>query len=212
MAGSIAGPTLGLAPFAAQSYHSTADFHARDQRIYRSHGAYVSTTTWYTPQPFSPRRDSVYFTMTHWLMKSEPDVYSIDDLHRDGHEMWDSIRNYQPRNMMRDDMRIGDEIFFYHSSCKVPAIVGISRVCSEPYPDPVQFDKTSRYFDPKSSKDNPRWILVDVEFVRKFDRAITLTELREQPGLDGMILMRRGNRLSIMPVSDEHWDLILTLE
>ena len=154
----------------------------------------------------------VQLTMAHWLMKSEPDVYSIDDLRRDGREMWDSIRNYQARNMMRDDMRIGDEIFFYHSSCKVPAIVGISRVCSEPYPDPIQFDATSRYFDPKSSKDNPRWILVDVEFVRKFDRAITLTELREQPGLEGMILMRRGNRLSIMPVRDEHWDLILTLE
>ena len=150
--------------------------------------------------------------MAYWLMKSEPDVYSIDDLQRDGREMWDSIRNYQARNMMRDDMRIGDEVFFYHSNCKEPAIVGISKVCSEPYADPTQFDSKSNYFDPKSSKDNPRWVLVDVEFVRKLDRAITLSELREQPGLDGMVLTRRGNRLSIMPVTREHWDLVLSLE
>ena len=149
--------------------------------------------------------------MTHWLMKSEPDVYSIDDLERDGREMWDSIRNYQARNMMRDDMRIGDEIFFYHSNCKEPAIVGISKVCSESYPDPIQFDGTSRYFDPKSSKDNPRWILVDVEFVRKFAAPITLAKLKACPELEGMILTRRGNRLSIMPVTDEHWDFVLSL-
>ena len=145
-------------------------------------------------------------------MKSEPDVYSIDDLERDGREMWDSIRNYQARNMMRDDMRIGDEVFFYHSNCKEPAIAGISRVASEPYPDPTQFDSSSKYFDPKSSKDNARWILVDVEFVRKLGRPITLAEIKAHSGLDDMILTRRGNRLSIMPVSKEHWDLILTLE
>ena len=150
--------------------------------------------------------------MAHWLMKSEPDVYDIDDLERDGREMWDSIRNYQARNMMRDDMRIGDEIFFYHSNCKEPAIVGISKVASEPYPDPVQFDPESNYFDPKSSKENPRWILVDVEFVRKLKRPITLAELKANAALEDMILTRRGNRLSIMPVSDEHWNLILNLE
>ena len=150
--------------------------------------------------------------MAHWLMKSEPDVYGIDDLERDGREMWDSIRNYQARNMMRDDMRIGDEIFFYHSNCKEPAIVGISKVASEPYPDPVQFDPESNYFDPKSSKENPRWILVDVEFVRKLKRPITLAELKANAALEEMILTRRGNRLSIMPVSDAHWNLILNLE
>ena len=150
--------------------------------------------------------------MAHWLMKSEPDVYGIDDLERDGREMWDSIRNYQARNMMRDDMRIGDEIFFYHSNCKEPAIVGISKVASEPYPDPVQFDPESNYFDPKSSKENPRWILVDVEFVRKLKRPITLAELKANAALEEMILTRPGNRLSIMPVSDEHWNLILNLE
>jgi len=151
-------------------------------------------------------------TVAYWLMKSEPDVYSIDDLERDGREMWDSIRNYQARNMMRDDMRIGDEIFFYHSNCKEPAVVGVMKVASEPYPDPVQFDSTSKYFDPKSSKDNPRWILVDVEFVRKLDKPITLAEIKAHPSLDDMILTRRGNRLSIMPIDKEHWDLILTLE
>ena len=150
--------------------------------------------------------------MAHWLMKSEPDVYGIDDLERDGREMWDSIRNYQARNMMRDDMRIGDEIFFYHSNCKEPAIVGISKVASKPYPDPVQFDPESNYFDPKSSTENPRWILVDVEFVRKLKRPITLAELKANAALEGMILTRRGNRLSIMPVSAEHWNLILNLE
>jgi len=151
-------------------------------------------------------------SVAYWLMKSEPDVYSIDDLKRDGREMWDSIRNYQARNMMRDDMRIGDEVFFYHSNCKQPAIAGIARVASEPYPDPTQFDKKLKYFDPKSTKENPRWILVDVEFVRKLDRPITLAEIKAQPELDDMILTRRGNRLSIMPVDKEHWDLILRLE
>lgn len=145
-------------------------------------------------------------------MKSEPDVYSIDDLQRDGREMWDSIRNYQARNMMRDDMRIGDEVFFYHSSCKEPGVVGIARVASKPYPDPVQFDKQSRYFDAKSDKDDPRWILVDVEFVRKLKRNITLTDIKAEKSLEDMILVRRGNRLSIMPVEKKHWDKILSLE
>ena len=150
--------------------------------------------------------------MAYWLMKSEPDVYGIDDMQRDGREMWDSIRNYQARNMMRDDMRIGDEVFFYHSNCKVPGIVGITRVVSEAYPDPVQFDETSRYFDPKSSKENPRWILVDVEFVRKLSRTITLAEVKAEKSLEDMILARKGNRLSIMPVEAKHWKKILSLE
>lgn len=150
--------------------------------------------------------------MANWLMKSEPDAYSIDDLERDGREKWDGIRNYQARNMMRDEMRIGDEIFFYHSSCQEPGIVGIMKVASEPYPDPFQFDETSRYFDPKSSKDNPRWVLVDVEFVRKLKRTITLTEIKAEKSLADMILTRRGNRLSIMPVAKKHWNKILSLE
>ena len=149
--------------------------------------------------------------MAYWLMKSEPDVYSIDDLERDGREMWDSIRNYQARNMMRDDMRIGDKVFFYHSNCKEPAIVGVSKVASKPYPDPTQFDPKSKYFDPKSDQENPRWVLVDVEFVSKLKRPVTLTEIKASPALEDMILTRRGNRLSIMPVDKKHWDTILRL-
>ena len=150
--------------------------------------------------------------MKYWLMKSEPDAYSIDDLERDGREMWDGIRNYQARNMMRDDMKIGDEVLFYHSNCKEPGIVGVARVVSEPYPDPTQFDSESRYFDPKSDPDNPRWCLVDVEFVRKLSRNVTLTEIKSQKSLEDMILTRKGNRLSIMPVSKKHWNKILSLE
>ena len=150
--------------------------------------------------------------MTYWLMKSEPDAYSIDDLERDGREKWDGIRNYQARNMMRDDMKIGEEVFFYHSNCKEPGIVGVARVVSESYPDPTQFDKKSRYYDAKSSADNPRWCLVDVEFVRKLTRNIALTELKAQKALDDMILTRKGNRLSIMPVARKHWNKILSLE
>lgn len=150
--------------------------------------------------------------MANWLMKSEPDTYSIDDLKRDKKEMWDGIRNYQARNMMRDDMQVGDQIFFYHSSCKEPAIVGIARVASKPYPDPTQFDPDSKYFDPKSSPDDPRWCLVDIQFVRKMKRAITLGDLKSHPGLDDMILTRRGNRLSILPVTDAEWDIVLSME
>ena len=145
-------------------------------------------------------------------MKSEPDAYSIDDLERDGREPWDGIRNYQARNMMRDDMRIGDEVFFYHSNCKEPGIVGIMKVASEPYADPTQFDRKSKYYDPKSSKDDPRWCLVNVEFVRKLGRTITLAEIKEAKGLDGLILTRKGNRLSIMPVEKKHWNKLLSLE
>ena len=145
-------------------------------------------------------------------MKSEPDVYSIDDLARDGMECWEGIRNYQARNMIRDDMRIGDLAFFYHSSCKVPAVVGIMKIVSEAYPDPTQFDPRSKYYDEKSKEDDPRWFLVDVAFERRTKREITLRELREHPGLEGFRLTKRGNRLSVFPVSDEHWKLILALE
>ncbi|NNC77166.1 MAG: EVE domain-containing protein, partial [Woeseiaceae bacterium] len=116
--------------------------------------------------------------MANWLMKSEPDAYSIDDLKRDKREMWDGIRNYQARNMMRDDMKVGDRIFFYHSSCAVPAIVGIAKVASKPYADPTQFDPDSKYCDPKSDPDEPRWILVDIAFVRKLKRPIPLAALK----------------------------------
>jgi predicted RNA-binding protein with PUA-like domain len=150
--------------------------------------------------------------MAYWLMKSEPDAYSIDDLARDGTEPWDGIRNYQARNMMRDDMKIGDEILFYHSSCKVPAVVGLAKVASESYPDPTQFDPRAKYYDPKSNEEDPRWILVDVAFVRKLDRPIPLTELKAHPALADFRLNMRGNRLSIFPVDKKHWDVVLSLE
>lgn len=150
--------------------------------------------------------------MAYWLMKSEPDAYSIDDLARDGTEPWDGIRNYQARNMMRDDMQIGDEVLFYHSSCKVPAVVGIAKVASGAYPDPTQFDRKSKYYDEKSSEEDPRWILVDIAFERKLDRPVTLTELKEHPALADFRLNKRGNRLSIFPVDKKHWDIVLSLE
>lgn len=145
-------------------------------------------------------------------MKSEPDAYSIDELERDEQEPWDGIRNYQARNMMRDKMKVGDDVFFYHSSCKVPAVVGLAKIASKAYPDPTQFDPEAKYYDPKSSPDNPRWMLVEVAFVRKTKRAITLKELKAHPGLSDFRLNMRGNRLSIFPVSKEHWDIVLSLE
>ncbi len=151
-------------------------------------------------------------TMNYWLMKSEPDAYSIDDLERDGREPWDGIRNYQARNMMRDDMKVGDKVFFYHSNCKEPGVVGIMKVASKPYPDPTQFDPDSKYYDSKSNEDEPRWCLVDVGFVRKLKRTVSLAEIKAHPGLDDMILTRKGNRLSVMPVDKAHWDIILGLE
>lgn len=150
--------------------------------------------------------------MAYWLMKSEPDAYSIDDLKRDRREPWDGIRNYQARNMMRDDMKTGDKVFFYHSNCKEVGVVGVMKVASKPYPDPTQFDPESNYYDPKSNPDDPRWCLVDVAYVKKLKRTISLAEIKAHPGLEEMILVRKGNRLSIMPVSDDHWDLILEME
>ena len=150
--------------------------------------------------------------MAYWLMKSEPGDYNIDDLARDKMEPWDGIRNYQARNMIRDDMQIGDQAFFYHSSCKVPAIVGIMKIASAAYPDPTQFDPGDKHFDEKSNAEEPRWLLVDVEFERKLKRPITLKELKDHPGLSDFRLNRRGNRLSIFPVDEQHWDLIVGLE
>jgi len=145
-------------------------------------------------------------------MKSEPGDYNIDDLERDQREPWDGIRNYQARNMIRDDMQIGDQAFFYHSSCKVPAIVGIMNIASAAYPDPTQFDPDSSHYDEKSTEASPRWLLVDVAFERRTERPITLSELKAHPGLADFRLTMRGNRLSIFPVSDAHWEIILGLE
>jgi predicted RNA-binding protein with PUA-like domain len=148
----------------------------------------------------------------HWLMKSEPETFSIDDLKRKGSEPWDGVRNYQARNFMRDGMRPGDRIFFYHSNCAEPGITGIAEVASDAYPDPSQFDKKSSYFDPASSREEPRWMLVDVKFVRKLKRTITLEELKGHEALEEMPLVRKGNRLSVMPVGAREWKYILALE
>jgi predicted RNA-binding protein with PUA-like domain len=150
--------------------------------------------------------------MNYWLMKTEPDTFSIDDLKRKKHEAWDGVRNYQARNFMRDDMRVGDGVFFYHSNCAEPGIAGLAEVATDAYPDPSQFDPKSKYFDPGSSRDNPRWMLVDVTFVKKLKRVITLDELKNHKALTDMRLLRKGNRLSVMPVEAADWKYILGLE
>ncbi len=152
--------------------------------------------------------------MNHWLMKSEPDVFGIDDLAGKPRktEHWDGVRNYQARNMMRDEMKKGDQVFFYHSNCKEPGIVGIAEIVREGYPDHTAFDPKEKYYDPKSDPDNPRWYMVDIKFVRKFDRTITLQELKQEKALEGMKLLARGNRLSVMPVSKNEWQHILKME
>ncbi|MCL7751989.1 EVE domain-containing protein [Guyparkeria hydrothermalis] len=150
--------------------------------------------------------------MAYWLMKSEPDAFSIDDLKRVGTEPWDGIRNYQVRNMIRDEMKPGDRAFFYHSNTKIPGIVGIMDIVSEARPDSTAFDPDEKYYDPKSDPDKPRWLLVDVKYVRHTQRVIPLTELKADPALEEMPLVRRGNRLSIMPVTEDQWEHILSLE
>jgi predicted RNA-binding protein with PUA-like domain len=152
--------------------------------------------------------------MKYWLMKSEPDAFGIDHLAKmpKQTEHWDGIRNYQVRNMMRDDMKKGDEVLLYHSNCKEPGIVGLVKIVKEAYPDYTAFDPEQKYYDPKSDPDNPRWLMVDIQLIRKFKRIITLQELKTYKTLSEMLILRRGNRLSITPISKKHWDFILKLE
>lgn len=152
--------------------------------------------------------------MNYWLMKTEPDAFSIDDLAARPRktEHWDGVRNYQARNMMRDQMKKGDLIFFYHSNCKAPGIVGIVRVVKEGYPDFTAFETKHKYYDPKSDPAKPRWYMVDVQLVRRLKRNISLQELKNYQSLSDMPLLQRGNRLSVMPVSKKHWDFILKQE
>ena len=149
--------------------------------------------------------------MNYWLMKSEPDEFSIDALATKKTEPWSGVRNYQARNYLRE-MRVGDGVLFYHSSCDVPGVVGIAVVASAAHPDPTQFDPKSDYFDARSARAAPRWSLVDVKFKRKLKRVITLTELKTHGELADLILIRPGNRLSVLPVSKAQWDFILGLE
>ena len=147
-------------------------------------------------------------------MKSEPDAFGINDLYNKPNqtEHWDGVRNYQARNMMRDAMKLGDQVFFYHSNCEQPGIVGIMEVVKEGYPDFTAFDPDDAHFDPKSDPDKPRWMMVDVKFVKTLSRTISLRELKVRQELVNMAVVRPGNRLSIMPVSADEWQFILGLE
>jgi predicted RNA-binding protein with PUA-like domain len=154
--------------------------------------------------------------MNYWLMKTEPSTFGIDHLARKPKKtaMWDGVRNYQARNMLRDDFAKGDLAFIYHSSTEETGIAGIMQVVRSAYPDPTQFEKKNDHYDPKSKREDPRWFVVDVQLKRRFKRVITLDVLREHESreLDGMLLLKRGNRLSITPVSEAHWQFILSLE
>jgi len=153
--------------------------------------------------------DGYHRLMAHWLLKTEPTSFSIDDLARKEVEHWDGVRNFQARNNLRA-MRLGEEAFFYHSSTGEPGIAGICKVVREAYPDESQFDPTSKYFDPRAMPEKPRWYMPDVGFVAKFAREITLAELRTVPGLEGMVLLNRS-RLSVQPVAPEEWNIIMQL-
>ena len=149
----------------------------------------------------------------HWLMKSEPDVFSIDDLAKAKKQTtgWDGVRNYQARNLLRDEIAVGDGVLYYHSSVDPPAVVGLARVVKAGYPDPTQFNPKSDYYDPDSPPDAPRWFSVDIAFNRKLPRPVTLPELRADPALGDMVLLRRGSRLSVQPVTAAEWKRILAL-
>lgn len=151
--------------------------------------------------------------MNYWLMKSEPTSFSLDTLQALPKKTtaWDGVRNYQARNMMKDDMRVGDLAFFYHSNCKIPGIVGITQISSKAYPDPTQFNPESDYFDPKATPDKPIWWLVDVTFKQKFKSIVTLDTLKEEAALADLWILRRGNRLSITPITHAQWQTIVAL-
>lgn len=149
--------------------------------------------------------------MNYWLVKSEPDDYSIYDLERDKVSPWTGVRNYQARNFMRDGMKLGDQVFFYHSSITPPEIVGLATVSSLPYPDPTQFDSKSQYFDPKSSPENPTWMLVDITHKQTFPRSLSLDDIKKDPLLQSMRVAQKGSRLSVQPVEEVHAKTILKL-
>lgn len=146
----------------------------------------------------------------YWLMKCEPSAYSIDDLARDLRTSWEGVRNYQARNFMRDQMQVGDGVLFYHSSCAEPGVVGLAEVSSAAYPDETQFDRKSKYFDAKASRNAPRWMHVDVKLVKK-TRLLGLPEMRERAELASMVVLRPGNRLSITPVQPAEWRAVTAL-
>ena len=147
----------------------------------------------------------------YWLMKSEPSVYSLDDLKKDQKTSWEGVRNYQARNFMKDEMKKGDRILFYHSNAEPPGVAGLARVCREAYADITAWDKKSRYFDKKSNQQNPRWFMVDVEFLEKFPRFVPLAELQKNKKLQGMLVLKKGMRLSVQPVDRLHFNEVQKL-
>lgn len=151
--------------------------------------------------------------MGYWLFKSEPSDYSIDDLANAEHQTscWEGIRNYQVRNFIRDDMKVGDQVMFYHSSCKHVGVVGLAEIVKEAHPDHTQFDPESKYYDPKSKQENPRWLMVDIKLVSKLPKLIPLSDIKACEHITEIPLVRKASRLSIMPVSKREWDLILSL-
>jgi predicted RNA-binding protein with PUA-like domain len=146
-----------------------------------------------------------------WLMKTEPEDFSIEDLKKKGREPWSGVRNFQARNFMLNEMKVGDGVLFYHSSTEVPGVYGLAKVATDSYPDPTQFDKKSKYYDEKSKRENPRWYLVDVEFDKVLKYPVTLDRLRAEPELADMIALKKGNRLSITPVTKPEFDRIVQL-
>lgn len=150
--------------------------------------------------------------MQYWLFKSEPDAFSIDDLAAkpEQTEHWDGIRNYQARNFLRDEVKKGDQVFFYHSSCKTVGIAGLAEVVKEGYVDHTQFDPESKYYDPKASRDNPRWYMVDIKLKEKFNNVLTLAEIKAMPDIEQLGLVKKGHRLSIMPVTQGEFKRLLT--
>jgi predicted RNA-binding protein with PUA-like domain len=147
----------------------------------------------------------------YWLMKSSPDTYSIYDLERDGRTHWDGVRNYTARNFMRDDMRVGDLVLFHHSNADPPGVAGIARVCREAYPDFTAFDRRSKGYDPTSSEDRPRWMMVDVEFVERFESVVSMDTMRATPGLEDFLLLRRGQRLSVLRITRRQFEIVRRL-
>ncbi len=149
--------------------------------------------------------------MQYWLFKTEPQAYSIHDLNRDKTTSWTGVRNFQARNFLRDTVKKGDVVVFYHSSCKVVGAVGAAEVTKEAYPDPTQFDSTSEYYDPKSKKEKPQWYVVEVKFKSKFKRTVSLAEMRTIPALKDMRLLAPGNRLSLFPIGKKHFETVIKL-
>lgn len=149
--------------------------------------------------------------MNYWLMKSEPEVLSIDQLKKIKHSLWDGVRNYQARNFMMRDFKVGDLVLFYHSNAEPTGIAGVARVSKPAVPDPTQFDKRSEYYDPKADRENPRWFCVEVEFREKFKNFVPLSRLREQKGLEEMLVIKRGQRLSIQPVTPKEFKIVCEL-